>query len=115
PPAGEGRPAGRGSARPLRDRAVPHRRLARARDLRLLRGVVRRPPRSPTPPPARRLGGVAAPQDRGARRREHEVPRRVHPAGRPEDVVTADRAPSTTGEASAGSTPEIRRETLLIN
>ena len=64
--------------------------------------------RTSADPAARRLGGLSAAQDRGARRRRHPVPRRVHPARRPEDVVTADRCARTpTGEPSADS---IRRD-----
>src|SRR5678815_1037964 len=48
-------------------------------------------------------------------RREHEVPRRVHPPRRAEDVVTAERAPSTVREPSPASPREVRRETMLIN
>ena len=72
-------------ARPVGHGAVPDRELARARG----RGTSSASSSTGIPdlradPAARRLGGTPAPQGRGARRRRHAVPRRVHPAGRPD-------------------------------
>src|SRR5699024_1397309 len=65
--------AGPGSAHPVADRDLSDQRLARARDLRLLRNHLRRPPLPDPDPDAGRLGGPPAAQGLPARRN----PRRV--------------------------------------
>ena len=68
-------------------RDLPDERLARARDLRLLRHRLRRPPRPDPHPDARRLAGPPAAQGLPAGRHPGGVQGRHHPAARRAEVV----------------------------
>ena len=83
-------------ARPHGHRRVAHRRLARARDLRLLRDRVHRPPQPGAHPAARGLGGLAAAQGLAARLRGGGL----HPqhAGPREALARAQEARAEEGE-----------------
>src|SRR5581483_8453185 len=94
------------------DRAVPHRRLARAGDLRPLRHRLRWPSEPHADPAPRRLGGTSPSQDRGARRREHALQGRVRPAGGSEDDVSGSPAIRDLEPDGSG---ELRQETMVIN
>src|SRR5262249_14456341 len=110
----------------LGHRHVPDRRLARARDVRLLRDRVRRAPAPAPDPAAGRLGGVSTPQGRAARRRSHLVSRRNGAtdrraghgvsAGR-QDLPGAafDPAGDVAGVFRDPVSGEFRQETMIIN
>ena len=86
---------------PVGHPALPDRRLARAGDVGPVRRRLRRPSRPRPDPAPRRLGGPSAPQGRGARRRRHAVPRRVHPARRRTDDAVMGREPRIGHEMGA--------------
>ena len=104
---------------PQRGRDLPDQRLARARDLRLLRHRLRRPPGAHPHPDARRLAGPPAAQGLPARRHPGRVQGRHHPAARPAGGRTTDDRPTrrTTPYAAtesehqprAGSSPSPAR------
>ena len=77
-------------AHPQRGGDVPHQRLARARDLRLLRHRLRRPPRTHPHPDARRLAGPPPAQGLPARWHPGRVQGRHHPSARTSGGPTHD-------------------------
>src|SRR5258707_1147815 len=88
-------------ARSLADRRVPDLRLARARDVGLLRHHLRRSPGADQDRDAGRLEGSPAAEGLPARRHSGGVPRRDHPAARGPEVVRV----SATAGGSGGSPP----------
>ena len=74
-------------ARPVDRRGLPDQRLARARDLRLLRDHLRRPPGADPDRDARRLAGPPAAQGLPARRHPRRVQGRHHPAAGRAEVL----------------------------
>lgn len=95
---------GQRSAHPVPRRGLPDQRLARARDLRLLRARLRRAPRPHPDHDAGRLAGLPAAQGLPARRHRRRVQGRPDPGSGPAEVVLLMSTPHATPRATTEGT-----------
>src|SRR5690606_779874 len=103
-PAPRGRGARRRPAHPLDHRGLPDQRLARARDLGLLRDHLRRAPRARAHRDARRLARPPPAQGLPAGWHQRRAQGRAHPArSRSEVVLVTTSTQGFTEEAASGA------------